>query len=154
MSSPASRTAPAAGETRPEMALTSVLLPAAFAPTTEMILPRGTSSEIPCSTRSCPYATCRPCTSSKEALLAEVRLDHGGIAGHLVGAALGDLLAVVQHDDAPRDRHDDVHDVLDHEEGHAVVAVQAEEEGDGVLGLDGREAGHDLVEQDHLGVDR
>src|SRR5215475_902024 len=128
MSAPFSVTRPAVGATRPEIAFTSVLFPAAFAPTTETICPRATESEMPCSTLSCPYWTWRSATSSiaasaKEALLAEVGFDDPGIARDPIRPAFRDLLAVVQHDDAPRDRQDDGHHVLDDEEGQPVVTI-------------------------------
>src|SRR5687768_9358339 len=44
---------------------------------------------------------------------AEVGLDDLGIAAHLVGRAVADLLAVVEHDHAVRDVHHDTHVVLD-----------------------------------------
>src|SRR5207248_1142133 len=55
-------------------------------------------------------------------LLPEVRLDDTLVVADLLRRALGDLLAVVQNDDAPRYPHDHLHVVLDEEDGHTVIA--------------------------------
>src|SRR2546422_2697893 len=139
---------PPARASTPEMAMRSVLLPAALAPTTATISPRPTTNDTSQRTRISPYQALSPTVSScKQILLAEVRLDHAGIAGHRRRRALGDLLAVVENQDAPRDPHDDGHDVLDHQERDA-PGVQPAEELDHALDLGRIEAGEHLVEQE------
>ena len=61
--------------------------------------------------------------------------------------ALRDFLAVVQHDDAVRERHDRRHDVLDDQHGHA-LRLHLPDERDHALDLGGVEAAHDLVKQE------
>ncbi len=54
------------------------------------------------------------------ALPPEVRVQHQRIVGDLGRRALGDALALAQDDDAPAERHDDFHVVLDDDEGVAL----------------------------------
>ena len=58
------------------------------------------------------------------ALLAEVGLDHALVVADLLRAALGDLLAVVEHGDVLRDAHDHLHVVLDQQDRHAALVAQ------------------------------
>src|SRR5262245_39659906 len=58
---------------------------------------------------------------------AEVGLDHARIGANLVGRALGDLLAHVEHGDAVGDVHDDAHVVLDQDHGNAPLLVDVED---------------------------
>ena len=60
--------------------------------------------------------------------------------------ALGELLAEIEHDDAVRQAHDRLHQVLDHQDGHAALA-DAADDADHVLDLGRVEAGQHLVEQ-------
>ena len=82
---------------------------------------------------------------------AEIGLDHGRVAGDLARRAAGDLAALVEHHDAARQRHDDLHDVLDDHERDA-AAMDVAHQLDRLLHLGRRQAGHRLVEQQHLGL--
>src|SRR5207253_9894110 len=60
--------------------------------------------------------------------LTEVRLDHARIGPNLVGRALGDLLAHVEHRDAVGDAHDHAHVVLYQSHGDSPLLVDVEVE--------------------------
>src|SRR5438046_2594002 len=82
------RMAPPAGRrrsgTRPRMALITVVLPAPFGPMRLTISPCRTSRRTPQSTCSAPYPASTASSARSGAgssiRLAEIRLDHGGIA--------------------------------------------------------------------------
>jgi hypothetical protein len=84
---------------------------------------------------------------------AQIGVDDGAVGAHLIGRAIGDDLAVMQHDDPFRDAHHRLHIVLDEQNGH-VGAVELDDEAR-EIGLLGRvHAGHRLVEQKQLGLER
>src|SRR5574343_1095916 len=83
---------------------------------------------------------------------AEVRADHVLVGPHLVGGAVADLLAVVQHHHAVGDVHHHAHVVLDQDDGGAEFLVDVEDEAAHVLFLLDVHAGHRLVEQQHAGL--
>jgi hypothetical protein len=58
---------------------------------------------------------------------AQVGFDDARIGLHARRRAFGDLLAEVEHGDRVRDRHHDVHVVLDQDDGDAVVADLADD---------------------------
>src|SRR5258708_12833826 len=58
---------------------------------------------------------------------AEIRLEHGRIAGHRLGRPLGDLAAEIEHNDPPRDPHDEAHVVLDQEDRDAAPVDRADD---------------------------
>src|SRR5439155_211141 len=58
--------------------------------------------------------------------IAEVRLDHLRIARDRLRRAPGDLLPVVEHHDAVTDIHHRVHEMLDHDHRHSLLAQRAE----------------------------
>ena len=55
--------------------------------------------------------------------MAKIGFDHFGIAAHLRRTALRDDAALGEHEDAIAQRHDELHVVLDHHEGRALLAV-------------------------------
>src|SRR2546425_1283513 len=63
--------------------------------------------------------------SCEHDLLAEIRLDDFGILRHLERLALGDLLAVIEHDHAIDHAHECRHDVLHPDDGDAELAPDA-----------------------------
>ena len=83
---------------------------------------------------------------------AEVGRDHGGIALDLLRRALGDLLAEVEHDDAVRDRHDQLHVVLDQQHTDVALGVDALDQLGQLALLDRVGAGGRLVQQQDAGV--
>src|SRR5262245_50556614 len=108
MRSPLKRIAPATGArrtgTRPRIVLITVVLPAPLPPIRLTISPEFTDSVTPDSTCRGPYpastdSTARSAPGSGTGC-SEIRLDDGRIAHHVGGPPLGDLLAIVQHDDA------------------------------------------------------
>src|SRR5712692_5149707 len=106
------------------MHLMRVLLPFPLVPSRATVSPSRTSMETPWSTRTAPYPAA---TSRTTILLAKVGLLHGRVPDDLVRRALGDPLAGVQDDDPFREAHDRAHDVLDHDDGDALL-VQAEKD--------------------------
>src|SRR5262245_56965559 len=81
---------------------------------------------------------------------AEVGADHLGVVAHVVGRAVADLLAVVEHDHAVGDVHHHPHVVLDQHDRGAELVVDVEHEAAHVLLLLDVHARHRLVEQQHL----
>ena len=69
------------------------------------------------------------------------------MVGDLVEGALGELLAVVEGDDAVGDALDDVHVVLDHEDRVAALVAQAADQLGDLMGLVGVHPRGRLVEQ-------
>src|SRR5438876_9489206 len=112
----------------PERLSSSVLLPAALAPTTATISPAATSRLTSRRMWTSPYQAFTPAASSKGEVLSEVGVDDPTVAHDLGGRALGDLLAVVEHDDPLGHAHDHGHHVLDHEQRHP-LGVKIPEKG-------------------------
>jgi hypothetical protein len=76
---------------------------------------------------------------------------HDVLAGQrLLGRAGGDDAAGVEDDDVAAERADGVHDVLDHQDGHAVLGERMHQ-GDAGLELGRVEVGQPLVEQQQVG---
>jgi hypothetical protein len=84
---------------------------------------------------------------------AQVGLDHLLDRPARGPAALGDLLAEVEHRDGVADAHHHVHVVLDEDHGDAVVADLADD-GHQLLDVGRGQAGGRLVEQQQLRVER
>src|SRR5262252_1646636 len=153
---PSNQISPRSGVSRPATVLRSVVLPAPFAPTSATASPARTWSETPCSaTTPVPYATCASLTSSNGRVLvsatvplAQIRGDHALVAGDVLGPSLRQLLAAVEHHNPVGERHDHLHHVLHHADRQAELAVYAAHELHGRRGLERREAGHGLVQQE------
>src|SRR5215470_20404238 len=146
--SPRKSMRPAVGRSSPEIARTVVLLPAPLAPKRQTSSPWSTRSETPWSTSTAPYATRTSSSVSKDLVRPEVGPDHLGVPLDRAGRALGDRAAIVEHDDAVAEPHDQVHVVLDQE--HAQPArADALDEPHQPLGLDRVEPGRRLVQQQH-----
>src|SRR5690606_18325343 len=117
--SPLKRISPSATRFKPLMARKMVLLPAPLAPSSTTSSPWPTSRLTPSRARKLPYLTTT--LSSCSIVTPQVSLDHLRIALDLGRRALGDLLAVVEHDDLVRKAHDHVHLVLDQADGQPVL---------------------------------
>src|SRR5262245_45909865 len=154
MSVPSSLTRPAVGRTMPQMALSSVDLPAPLLPTSVTISPASTRRLTWRRICTSPYPALSCSISSTGALrvtASEVGGHHVGVAEHLRGRALRQLLAVEENHDAIREVANGLHHVLDDDEGGAAIA-DALDEGDGGVDLGGVEPGHDLVQEEHGGA--
>src|SRR5580704_8446440 len=95
------------------MVLTSVVLPAPFAPSTAVMLPSGTDSDTRSSAMTPPYATVRSVISSMRDLLPEVRGGNVAVRANFRRRTGGEHLAKVEHRDGVAHRHDHVDVVLD-----------------------------------------
>src|SRR6185436_15188858 len=112
ISAPSSWIEPCQARTRPITVLSSVLLPAPLAPISATISPRFTSSDTSRSTGEAPYPL--ETRSSRSMLFhSEVGVDHRALAPHGIGRTLGELLAVMHHDDVLGEAHHEAHVVLD-----------------------------------------
>src|SRR5262245_44841975 len=120
MRAPFRVTVPLCGATSPLSTLRVVVFPEPLPPSSATIDRSGTWNDTSRSTWVAPYETLRCWTSSIE-LLAEVGLDHGRVATDLSGRALGDLPAIVEDGHAIGYFHDEPDDVLDHDDGDAVL---------------------------------
>src|SRR6266480_6632810 len=148
---PAKTMLPACGRTIPNTVLSSVDLPAPLAPMMDTMCPACTRSDTPRSTSTSAYPARTSVSASSVGSAAKVRLDDVRVAADRLRRALGDLLAVVEHDDALRDVHDHLHVVL-HEQDRLALRVQ---HADVVLHLVDHRRVHGrrrLVEQDELGI--
>src|SRR5262245_11603191 len=144
--SPANRIVPARGGTMPNTVRRSVDLPAPLAPMMHTISPARTASETPRSTSTSSYPATTSDSTSSTPSAAKVRFDHARVTTDRRRRALGDLLAVVEDDDALGDVHHHVHVVLDEQDRLALVVERAD------VGLDlidhgGIHGGGGLVEQ-------
>src|SRR6185312_8771417 len=83
---------------------------------------------------------------------SQIGVDHVAVLAHLVGPAVGDLAAVVEHHDAVAQVHDHAHVVLDERDRGAELVVDVEDEARHILLLLDIHAGHRLVEQQQLGL--
>src|ERR1700681_3043873 len=129
---PANRIVPDDGAITREIALSVVLLPAPFAPSSDTISPSATTSEMPCSASTAPYRATRSWISSSIERAAEIRGDHVGVARDLLGRSFRDVLAEVQHRDAVADGHHEVHVVLDEQQRRILLANAAQQCDEGV----------------------
>src|SRR3990167_5674536 len=87
---------------------------------------------------------------SRSVACAQIGTDHVFVVAHFVGAAVADLLAVVEHHHAVADVHHHAHVVLDEHDGGAELVVHIEDEAAHVLLFFHVHAGHGLVQQQHL----
>src|SRR5580704_2305996 len=85
---------------------------------------------------------------------AEIGVDDFGARADLVRRAVGNLAAVVEHDDAVGDVHHDAHIVLDQCDRRAELVVDVEDEAAHVLLLLDIHPRHRLVEQQEFGLHR
>src|SRR5687767_3754609 len=112
---------------------TVVVLPAPFRPRRTAVSPSSIENEIPWRTWSDPYPTRRSSTSSRDiggllfGFAAEVSGHDLGVVLYLLGDALGQDLAEVQHVYVIADTHDQRHVVLDHQHGEVEGLAQLEE---------------------------
>src|SRR4030042_4947770 len=89
--------------------------------------------------------------TSSTALLPQIHFDDDFAVGDFPRRALGDLLAVVEHDNAVADVHDSLHHVLDHYNSNTAVAdLSYQVHGLGDFRL--VQPGHQLVEEKELGL--
>src|ERR1700747_1246289 len=110
--------------TSPEIARSVVLLPAPLAPSRPTASPALMLMETWEIAGTEPYAALMPLSSSMGAsarwrmyIGPEIGADDLRIFHDLLGRAFRDLLAMVEHDDMPRHRHDRAHHVFDDDDG-------------------------------------
>src|SRR3954469_21747206 len=147
MSRPSKRTCPVRPGTSRMMARSVVVLPAPLRPMTQTASPAATVSDTPCRMWLRPYQALRSRTSSIALdRLAEIDAPHLLVRADVVGRALGEEPAVVQHQDAVRDAHDELHPVLDKD--HRALLVEPEDQVHHGAGLLRAHAGGRLVEEE------
>src|SRR5713226_1819439 len=113
------------------------------------------TSEYSTPVRSPPISVSRMGPSIAPSMAqAEIGVDHRLVGLHLVGRAVGDLDAVVEHQHAIGQIHHHPHVVLDQRNRGAVVVADVEDEARHVLLLLEVHAGHRLVEQQEVGLHR
>src|SRR6266545_5917867 len=138
------------------MVLSAVVLPAPFRPTRQTTSRSRTSSET---RRRMWLAWMNTSISLTASILvpppADHHVHHPGVSLDLGGRGVGQHLALVERDDAVRVAEDDVHVVLDLDDGAQADAPGRAHEDlhDGVLVGGAHTAGR-LVEQDDLGTQR
>src|SRR2546430_7286177 len=145
MSSPARRTVPLRGLTRPMPARSRVLLPAPLCPSRAATPPAGTVSEMPCSTTLLPYPTCTESNSSMDA--PQVDLLDLRVGLHLGDGPLTEDLPGVHDRHRTGEAAQEVHVVLDHDDG--AVGADDPEQFPGGVALLLAHPRHRLGEQQH-----
>src|SRR5512136_2626242 len=90
---------------------------------------------------------CCPCSGTA---LFQIHVVNGLVAANLLRSALGDLSALVEHEDPVGGPHDRPHFVADLEDGEA-LALEGFDHGADLLGLRRHEAADQLIEQDQPG---
>src|ERR1700751_3700389 len=150
---PAKVTLPVDSFTRPEIARSVVLLPAPLAPSRPTASPALMLMETWEIAGTEPYAALMPLSSSMGAsarwrmyMGPEIGADDLRIFHDLLGRAFRDLLAMVEHDDMPRHRHDRAHQVFDDDDGEPPLRQLADQR-DRLVDLGRIEPGHHLVQQ-------
>src|SRR5262245_48737720 len=129
ISVPSSSTRPPLVGSSPMTAFSSDDLPAPLAPSTATISPGSTASETPRSAWTRPYRTWTSWSSRRMALLrrrgfqAEIGLSDQRIFADVAGRPLRDLAAEIEHDHLLAQRTDEMHVVLEQEQGDAVCAA-------------------------------
>ena len=78
---------------------------------------------------------------------AEIRLNHRMVVTHFFRAAVGDLDAVVEHGHSGACIHDHFQDVLDDNDGEAILLLELHHDAHDVIDVDRRQAGGRLVQQ-------
>src|SRR5262249_47656378 len=119
-SSPSNRMRPAAGTSRPEIALSVVVLPAPLAPISTTSSARSTVIETSATAATLPYRHCNPSTCSTGA--PQIGADDLRVGLDLGGRAVRDDAALVEADHAVGHAHDGAHVVLDQQDRDAVGA--------------------------------
>src|SRR5215468_3084132 len=114
---PAKMIRPDTGRTVPAIVLNSVVLPAPLGPTMAINWPSPTVIET--SRRACkpPYATCKFSMLSTHPPLSQICLDDLRFPGHLLGRALRQHAAMIEHNKAIDQTHHGAHGVFDHDDG-------------------------------------
>src|ERR1700722_14751105 len=117
------------------MTASRVDLPAPLGPTMQVISPAGTSKETSCSTSPPPYPAVMPCTASAMSVIgirlgAEVGIQDAGIGPDLVRRPRCHHVPRVQHGHLVAQAHDEIHVVLDNQEGPAGLVELADPVGD------------------------
>src|SRR2546428_1814076 len=107
-----------------------------------------------CSSLASVVASATGSSSADGLGLAEICLDDARVRPHIVGRALGDLLAHVEHRDTVGDVHDHAHVVLDQDHGDAPLLVDVEDDARHVLFFLVIAPAHRLVEEQDLRVER
>src|SRR4030095_7674183 len=141
---------PALGRTMPMMHFMSVLLPLPLVPSSATVSASFTLSEMPCSTCTEPYPAL---TSRTWMLFAKVGLHDFHVVHDRLRRVVGDLAACNEHCDAIGELHDRAHDVLDHDDGHAVL-LEPEQQREDVVGLGSRQSRHGFVRDEQHGFRR
>src|ERR1700733_11769810 len=165
------RTEPVRFSTMPMIALSVVVLPTPLRPSNVTTSPACTLKVAPCSTWDSPYQASRLSTARSGRVSAmtgprmtgpkmtgpkmtgpEIGFAHRRILRHRLVIALGQHVAAGEHGDAVTQIGDDAEIVLDHQHG-ALVGERSDQRadaGDVVVA----HAGHRLVEQQHLRLER
>src|SRR5207302_8458520 len=118
---PAKRIFPRRGSIAPATPRSVVLLPAPLAPISATISPAATSKETARQAGTSPYASSTLSTLRSE-FAAQIGLDDARVCLHLARRAFEERHAMVHHEHALRDVHDQVHVVLHDEHRDAAVA--------------------------------
>src|SRR3984893_13010930 len=154
---------PPAGERRPEMLRSSVVLPAPLGPTMQEISPPSTQRSMPHNTRTSPYPALRASIARSDSaicfgscdpaskLFAEIGFDHPLLPRNVAGNAVGNQLTMVQDEHAIGERKDHFQDVLNDANGDTVRG-DAANEGEPAIDLAGFETGIQFVEHHQVRI--
>src|SRR4051794_35140746 len=148
---PRNTTSPFVGGTIPQITFSVVLFPAPLAPRSATMLCSGTRRLTSDSASIRPYVADTLASwimsATARLLRAEIRLDDAGMVLHLQRSPFRNLLPEAQHGDPVRDRHDELHHVLDQEDSDASGLVEVGKKLVQLLYFARAETGRRLVEK-------
>src|SRR3954469_13578141 len=154
---PRNTMSPFVGGTIPQITFSVVLFPAPLAPRSATMLCSGTRRLTSDSASIRPYVADTLASwimsATARLLRAEIRLDDAGMVLHLQRRPFRNLLPEAQHGDPIRDRHDELHHVLDQEDSDTSRLVEIGKKLVQLLDLARAETGRRLVEKQKPGRD-
>src|SRR3974390_1202251 len=141
---------PAFGLTMPMMHFMSVDLPLPLVPSSATVSPLPTLSDTLSITRTAPYAAWIP---AMVRLLAKISPFDLGIAHDLVRYSIGNFSPGNQYDQSARETHYGTHNVLNQNDGHALL-IEADEQRQNVLDFRMGKPRHSFVGNQKLRLGR
>src|SRR6267142_2052543 len=155
MSCWSNRTLPAEARHRPMIVRREVVLPAPLRPRSMVSEFGATLKATPCRMWYWPMCVLTPLSCSRSGTSdSEIGFLHDRRRNDFGGRALGDELALVQHDDAVGERAHHVHLVLDEQHGLVALRLDVADQVEDHRHLVDAHAGGRLVEHEHLGLER
>src|SRR5262249_25262779 len=110
---------PTVGRIKPATVRSKVVFPAPLLPRMVTISPRSTVNDMPFTTSSSPYATCKSSTSSSGIRGSKIGGDDAFVATDVDWVSVCDNRAVIEHGDSIGNGQNKIHVMLDQQYGHS-----------------------------------